>query len=69
MAENDEALKFQMIIHNEQYLVDYDSPEIYVSISSGCIKCVFLNRFVTKLLVSIINLIISIIKSYMFILY
>lgn len=59
-----------MIIHNEQYLVDYDSPEIYVSISSGCIKCVFLNRFVTKLLVSIINnLITSTSKSLMFILY
>lgn len=39
-------------MYNEQYLVDYDSPEIYMSISSGCIKCVFLNRFITKLLVS-----------------
>lgn len=43
-----------MIMYNEQYLLDYDSPEIYMSISSGCIKCVFLNRFVTKLLVSIV---------------
>ncbi|VVC40207.1 Hypothetical protein CINCED_3A023147 [Cinara cedri] len=50
VAENDDALKLQMIMYNEQYLVDYDSPEIYMSISSGCIKCVFLNRFVTKLL-------------------
>lgn len=40
-------------MYNEQYLVDYDSPEICISISSGCIKCVFLNRFMNKLLVSI----------------
>lgn len=53
VAENDEALKLKMIMYNEQYLVDYDSPEIYMSISSGCIKCVFLNCFITKLLVSI----------------
>lgn len=54
VAENDEALKFQMIMYNEQYLMDYDSPEIFMLISSGCIKCVFLNRFMTKLL-SFIN--------------
>lgn len=42
-----------MIMYNEEYLVDYDSPEIKMSLSSGCIKCVFLNRFTAKLLVSI----------------
>ncbi|XP_050421691.1 intermembrane lipid transfer protein Vps13-like isoform X3 [Adelges cooleyi] len=50
VAEDDDALKFQMIMYKEQYLVDYDSPEIYMSITSGCIKCVFLNDFVTKVL-------------------
>lgn len=55
-------------MYNEQYLIDYDSPEIFMSISSGCIKCVFLNRFMTKLLVSIIKFV-KLLKKIYFMLY